>query len=253
MPPSPWYVDAFTEAYLEVYAHRDQTSAEREARGALNLLRHDGGKGRLLDLAAGAGRHARAFRILGCPVVALDLSADLVQRARAIGLATVRGDMRALPFADGSFAAVACLFSSFGYFADDGEHLGVLHEVHRVLQPGGAALLDLMDPETVRFTLRPQSVEQSDGRTVEVERALADGGRRVEKSIRMIRDGSATLSWSESVRLFRRDEVEALATRARLRVESVVGDYDGRPHRPGESRQLVVLRRAREPAADDGF
>jgi len=244
---SPWYVDAFTSAYLEVYAHRDETSAAREARGTLNLLRHDGSKGRLLDLGAGAGRHARAFRILGCPVVAFDLSADLVLQSAAQGLPTVRGDMRALPFHEHSFGAVACLFSSFGYFEQDEEHLAVLAEIRRVLRPGGAALLDLMDPRTVRFTLKSQSVEQVEGRTIEVERALVEGGRRVEKSIRMIRDGSATLAWRESVRLFERSEVEALATRARLGFERVCGDFDGSEHRSGETRQIVVLRRAASP------
>jgi SAM-dependent methyltransferase len=243
MPTAPWYVDAFTEAYLDVYANRDAVSAEREARGTLNLMRYHGAQGRLLDLASGAGRHARAFRLLRCPITCLDLSAQLVQRSAGIGLPTVRGDMRLLPFADQAFAAVACLFSSFGYFDTDEEHLRVLAEVERVLRPGAAALFDLMDPQTVRYTLRMQDVEQAAGRIVEVERALIEGGRRVEKQIRVYRDGAPTQSWHESVRLFTLDEFEALATRARLRLEGAWGDYDGRPHLPGETRQLVVLRK----------
>src|SRR6267142_2810728 len=102
MLAAPWFVDAFTSSYLEVYSRRDETSARREAKGALNLLRHDGSKGPLLDLAAGA------------------------RRCAAIGLPTVRGDMRALPFRDGAFAAVTCLFSSFGYFDDEAEHVQTL-------------------------------------------------------------------------------------------------------------------------------
>ena len=243
MPTAPWYVEAFTEAYLDVYAHRDTAGGEREARGTLNLLRYHGAQGRLLDLASGAGRHARAFRLLRCPVTCLDLSPQLVQRSAALGLPTVRGDMRALPFADQAFAAVACLFSSFGYFETDEEHQRVLLDVARVLRPGGAALFDLMDPQTVRYKLKVQDVEQAAGRIVEIERALADDGRRVEKQIRVYRDGTATQSWHESVRLFTLDEFEALAVRARLRLEGAWGDYDGRPHLPGETRQLVVLRK----------
>ena len=243
MRTAPWYVEAFTEAYLDVYPHRDESSAAREARGTLNLLRYEASQGRLLDLAAGAGRHARAFRLLRCPVVCLDLSAPLTRRSAALGLPTVRGDMRALPLAEQSFAAVACLFSSFGYFESEDDHLRVLHEVERVLRPGGGVLLDLMDPETVRFKLRQQDVEQVDGRTVEIERALIEGGRRVVKQIRMIRDGSASMTWQESVRLFTLDEVESLAVRARLRLAGVWGDFDGRPHLPGETRQIVALRK----------
>ncbi len=243
MPSAPWYVDAFTATYLEVYAHRDEASARREAKGALNLLRFHGGQGRLLDLAAGAGRHARAFRTLGCAVACLDLSRDLTARCRGLGLPTVRGDMRALPFDEASFGAVACLFSSFGYFASEAEHAATLAEIARVLAPGGAALLDLMDRDTVRYTLNPQTVEVTDGRTLEIERCLMEGGRRVFKQVRLLRDGSESQVWTESVHLFTGDELAALATGARLRVEATFGDYDGRPHAPGTSRRLVVLRK----------
>jgi SAM-dependent methyltransferase len=246
MLTAPWFVDAFTAEYLEVYAHRDEASARTEAKGVLNLLRHDNDKGRLLDLAAGAGRHARAFRLLGCAVICADLSPDLTRRCKELGLPTARGDMRAIPFRSGSFGAVACLFSSFGYFEEEREHQATLDEITRVLAPGGALLLDLMDPDTVAFKLEPQSVELVDGKTIEVERAITDDGRRVEKHIRVLRSGAAPRVWSESVRLFSRDELDALATRARLRIDGVYGEYDGRPHVPGETRRLVVMRK---PAA----
>jgi SAM-dependent methyltransferase len=244
MPQAPWYVDAFTSAYLDVYAHRDESSARREARGVLNLLRWRPERGRLLDLAAGTGRHALAFRALGVPVTCLDLSRDLTQRCRASGLTTVCADMRALPLLDGSFGGLACLFSSFGYFEDEADHARVLREIARVLIPGGAALLDLMDRDTVRWSLQPQSVEIIDGRTIEIERAMVDGGRRVAKTIRILRAGSDTLAWQESVRLFDGDELDALSARAGLRLEATFGDFDGRPHRSGETRRLVVLRKA---------
>jgi SAM-dependent methyltransferase len=240
-----WFVEAFTSSYLEIYAHRDEASARREAKGALNLLRAGPERGRLLDLAAGAGRHALGFRLLGVPVTCVDLSADLTRRCRALGLPVVRGDMRALPLLDASFSAVVCLFSSFGYFAADSEHQTTMTEIARVLLPGGAALLDLMDADTVRYGLRPQDVEMVDGKTIEVERALVDGGRRVEKQIRVLRDGATSQVWRESVRLFAYDELEAMATRAGLRVEAQFGDFDGRPHASGETRRLLVLRKPR--------
>src|SRR5262245_46593945 len=111
MTAAPWYVEAFRADYLEVYKHRDEAAAAREVRGALSLLRHDRPRGRLLDLAAGAGRHALAFRAERCHVTCLDLSDDLTRAAAGRGLRTVRGDMRALPFRDWAFDSIACLFS----------------------------------------------------------------------------------------------------------------------------------------------
>ncbi len=242
--PTPWYVDAFRADYLDVYSHRDETSAAREARATLSLMRFDPRRGRLLDLAAGAGRHSLAFRVEHCEVVSLDLSADLMRRARGLGLRCVRSDMRALPLRDWSFRAVTMLFSSFGYFRDDADHELTLSEVARVLEPGGAALLDLMDPDTVRAHLVRQNVDVIDGMTLEIERSMTADGRRVEKSIRMMRHGGADeRAWVESVRLFTGRELEALADAVGLEIETVCGDYDGRPHEPGETRRLVVFRK----------
>ena len=47
------------------------------------------------------------------------------------------------------------------------------------------------------------------------------------------------------MRLFTRDELDSLASHARLRIEGTYGDYDGRAHRSGETRRLVVLRKPR--------
>ncbi len=246
MSPSmqtPWFVEAFRAEYLEVYSHRDESSAAREAKSALSLLRHNPTSGLLLDLASGAGRHARAFKAHGCRVMCFDLSQDLTRRSHELGLTTTLGDMRRLPFRDWSFRAVTCLFSSFGYFEEEQEHRATLDEIARVLEPGGAALLDLMDRDTVRYQLRPQSVEIVDELTIEVERALVDGGKRVEKSIRIMRSDCESRAWTESVRLFTEDELEELAEDAHLVIERIVGDYDGRPVVPGETRRLVVLRK----------
>jgi SAM-dependent methyltransferase len=245
MADQPWFVDAFQADYLDVYAHRDDTAAAREVRGALSLLRHDHARSRLLDLGSGAGRHAQAFRAERCHVTCMDLSADLVLRSRERGLPTCRGDMRAIPFRDWAFDSVACLFSSFGYFEAESEHERTLGEIARILAPGGAVLLDLMDRETVRRNLVLQGVDMINGTLIEVERHMTDDGRRVEKAIRFVRKDGGSRSWTESVRLFDEDELSELARRAQLVVELTVGDYDGRPHRSGETRRLVVLRKQR--------
>lgn len=245
MSAQAWFIDAFTADYLEVYAHRDEAAASREARGALGLLRHDRAKHRLLDLAAGAGRHSLAFAAERCHVTSADLSTDLTRRCRSEGLRTVQADMRHLPFRDWSFDSVVCLFSSFGYFEDDDEHRRTLGDIARVLTPGGGVLLDLMDRETVIRNLVPQGVDVVGETTIEAERSITADGKRVEKHIRMLRSGMDVRAWKESVRLFTTEEVESLADGAGLTLETTVGDYDGQPHEPGRTRRLVVLRKPR--------
>ena len=180
----------------------------------------------------------------------MDRTALYLEKAREKALSEdvevewVQSDMREFIRPD-SFDLVVSMFTSFGYFETDEEHQGVLDEIARVLAPGGAALLDLMDLETVRLNLVRQSVDHVNEAVVETERAMSEDGKRVEKFIRLIRTDLPAKDWRESVRLFTAAEVEAMARRARLDVETVVGDYDGRPHRSGETRRLVVLRKAR--------
>ena len=55
-----------------------------------------------------------------------------------------RQDMR-LPFGDRVFDYVFNLFTSFGYFADLGEHLTVVHNVAQSLKPGGRFVIDYLN------------------------------------------------------------------------------------------------------------
>ena len=120
----PWYEAAFRDDYRLVYAHRDLDAARGEAR---HLLRA-GVSGRVLDLCCGFGRHSLALAEQGLDVFGLDLSMDLLRAAadlpdpaRHLGGRLVRGDVSGLPFADAAFDSVVVLFSSFGYFGDDGD------------------------------------------------------------------------------------------------------------------------------------
>ena len=53
--------------------------------------------------------------------------------------------MREIEF-DGRFDGAINLFSSFGYFESDDEDRGVLERVARALRPGGAFLIDTLNP-----------------------------------------------------------------------------------------------------------
>jgi len=94
---------------------------------------------RILDAGCGTGGNMRWLARFGA-VWGIDLSPEAVSFCRERGLRTVsRGSVTAMPFPDASFDLV----TSFDVIY----HLGVssdtqaLREVHRVLRPGGAALI----------------------------------------------------------------------------------------------------------------
>ena len=75
-----WFEDWFGEEYLQLYAHRD----EREAEAVVELIRRVApwqSGGWVLDLACGAGRHAKYLVRGGARVIGYDLSRVLLRRA----------------------------------------------------------------------------------------------------------------------------------------------------------------------------
>jgi SAM-dependent methyltransferase len=94
----------------------------------------------ILEAGSGSGRWVIWFGRRGWSATGLDWSEALTQRARATepSLRFVAGDMRAMPFSDGEFGAVVAL----GSVEHDPEGpTAALSEFHRVLRPGGVALI----------------------------------------------------------------------------------------------------------------
>ena len=237
---SEWFERWFGEEYLSLYPHRDEDEAEH----VVALLERCGivrAGLRVLDLACGAGRHAPALDRRGATVVGFDLSLPLLRTARArTPGALVRGDMRALPFADGGFDTVVNLFTSFGYFEEDGEHERVLREVARVLRRRGRFVLDFLNAPLVRATLVPRDERSVGGRVVVQERGLSADGRFVVKQIHLRGEGR---SFMERVRLYERKDLERLLAACGLAPVEVFGDYDGGPHGPSSERLLLLASR----------
>jgi SAM-dependent methyltransferase len=65
-------------------------------------------------------------------VTGTDVSEDMLRRARAKGVRTIRADAASLPFADESFDAAVSVFTH----TDVDDFAGLVGEVARVLRPG---------------------------------------------------------------------------------------------------------------------
>jgi SAM-dependent methyltransferase len=234
-----WFEQWFGEEYHALYPHRDDEDARRAValiRGVVTWSPDD----RILDLACGPGRHAAELERLGGHVVGFDLSRAMLRRARERTQASlVRGDMRSLPFRDGSFALAVNLFTSFGYFLDDAEHRLVVRQVAAALSRRGHFVLDYLNAEQVRRALErgDGAAEQQSG----VTRRLGADGRFVIKEIELRDEGRR---FQERVRLYDGDDLAALLTGAGLRVVARFGDYDGGPPAPAAPRVILVAARA---------
>ncbi len=98
-------------------------------------------RGMACDLGCGPGQVARYLRGRGIQVCGVDLSDGMLQRARELnsGIDFHWGDMRALPFAENTWAGIAAFYAIVNL--PGAEVAQALREMRRVLQPGGQLLI----------------------------------------------------------------------------------------------------------------
>ena len=110
-------------------------------RALLDELAARAGTGIVCDLGCGPGHVARYLHQRGAKVIGVDLSPEMVARARALtpDVPFVEGDMHALDVPDGAWQAIAAFYAVV--------HIprpslpDVFREMRRVLVPGGALLV----------------------------------------------------------------------------------------------------------------
>lgn len=231
-----WFEEWFGEDYLRLYPHRDDADAER----AVALIGRTVGLQpgwRVLDVACGAGRHARAFMVAGARCFGLDLSATLLRLARQVTDAPlIRADMRQLPIRSASMDLTVNLFTSFGYFDRDAEHTAALEEMTSTVRPGGWFVIDFLNPAAVRRRLIPEETLDLPGETVQVTRSVSPDGRYVCKRIQAAKGRH----YMERVRLFEPQQISGMLEAAGVMVRHRFGDYDASPLTPDSARTILM-------------
>lgn len=251
---SPWYATAFGRLWLHLHPHRDDAEAMGHAAFIVRVLGLKAGQ-RVLDVGCGGGRYARALAARGLKVTGVDLSAEMLEAARAASPNLpgspiyLRADARALPFV-AQFEGAVSLFTSLGYFDAREDDLNLLRGVARALVPGGAFLLDYLNPAHVRATLVADEEGMVDGYHVHVRRTCeeAAAGPVVVKRVTVRHAGARRVEseFFERVRLYEPAEIDALLADAGLVPEGERwGSLEGAPYEASSERQV---RLARKPA-----
>ena len=245
-----WYDGFFENEWLDLLAverGRERTPAEVDF--VVDKLGLEPGA-RVLDLACGHGRHSLELARRGFRVTGVDYSPRSLELAREAAVAEglevefVRADMREIGF-DAEFDATINLFTAFGYFGSDDDDRGVVERVARALRPGGAFVVDTLNPLGLagRYQLRLWD-GLDDGVLMLQEHewdVLAGRNRAIWTFIRP--DGSRADRRHE-VRTDAPWELAALLRDGGLEVEAGWGDFEGAPL-TYESRRLILLARRR--------
>ena len=142
--------ESFKTAQKEGWAHFAPLEAVT-TRPAFRLVKHARVRPgqRVLDVACGTGVVAVTAARLGANVTALDLTSELLERARTnahvaqVEVTFHEGDVEAIPFEDAMFDVVV---SQFGHIFAPRPELAV-KEMLRVLKPGGTIAFSTWPPE----------------------------------------------------------------------------------------------------------
>jgi 2-polyprenyl-3-methyl-5-hydroxy-6-metoxy-1,4-benzoquinol methylase len=148
--PSADPLARFKEAQREGWAHFAPLEALTTPPAAELVHRANPRAGqRVLDVACGTGVVAVTAARLGARVTGLDLTPELLERARenariaGVDIEWHQGDVEQLPFADSTYDMV---LSQFGHIFAPRPHVAIA-EMLRVLQPGGTIAFSTWPPE----------------------------------------------------------------------------------------------------------
>jgi len=235
-----WFEDWFNSDYYHLlYDNRDVNEA---AIFLDNLLEHfnPSNNAHFLDLACGKGRHARYLADKDYFVTGLDLSEASIITASEYEndrLEFFIHDMRNA-FRVNYYDVVLNLFTSFGYFNTDREHINTLKNVEKGLHPGGLFVLDFLNAKKISQSLVPEERLEKYGMHFDIMRAMDD--QWIIKEI-YIEDGDENYMFREQVRNFNVDALKSMATEVGLVVTDLFGSYSLDSFAPSISDRCILI------------
>lgn len=242
-----WFERWFDQPeYHILYGHRSQNEADGFVHTIMDRSLLGDGVQRILDIGCGSGRHAAAMSSYGHEVVGMDLSQNNIASAQSLHSTSaakiefILGDMRKVQdyFAPDSFDAVTMLFTSFGYFQDDQEHLETLRSIRQVLKGKGTFILDFLNLEHVIEHLTPAEHMTKGGINFHIHRRVANGW--IEKSIEFVDCEGASQHHVERVRAFAPSQLNEMLEQAGFHSQSQFGNYHLHPLGKSSHRCIIA-------------
>ena len=238
---STWFATWFDSSYYHLlYQHRNDTEAQFFMDQLIHYLAPTPDS-RLLDLACGKGRHSIYLAQKGYEVVGVDLSPESIVHAQQFEherLHFATHDMRQnleLP----PFDYVLNLFTSFGYFPTEAEHVQTLKAMRQSLKDQNSRLvIDFFNAPQVIANLVLQEQKTLSEITFHLQRYVENG--YIIKDIRFADQGQE-FHFQERVRAFNLADFERLLPQANLRLIKTFGSYDLQAYHPSTSPRLIIL------------
>jgi SAM-dependent methyltransferase len=238
--PKKWFQNWFNSPYYHIlYHNRDNDEAEFFID---NLCAHlkPAANSRLLDIACGRGRHSVYLNKKGYDVTGIDLSFSNIKFAQQFENEKLHfyvHDLRYL-FYINYFDIAFNLFTSFGYFETEKDHVNALKTFRKTLKKDGFLVLDFFNSEKILRNLTHQEVKHADGIDFYINKKIADG--KIVKSI-SFEHKNKRFSFREEVNAFTITDFQRMFEKSGFKITDHYGDYSLNPFDEAKSDRLIFI------------
>ncbi len=263
MDEKEWWKDLFDQKYLDTYlAELTPKRTFKEVDFVIKAAKLKPSD-RILDLACGHGRHSIELAKRGFTnIVGLDYSEPFIKKAKedaqeaGIDINFIQGDMKNLPFSQ-EFDVVLTLFTTFGYFDDEGNKK-TLDQINKVLKPTGRFLIDVISGEAVikRFSEKgekeegsnllkiPRTYQTGDLTINEVE--LFDPDQQLIHNHREWLDEEGNKKeYDYFLRVYTVPQYKEMLAKAGFEFKELWGDFEGNPHSSNNIRTIILAQKVK--------
>jgi SAM-dependent methyltransferase len=180
-------------------------------------------------------------------VTGVDRKDKFLNRARQIAkdeklnVEFIREDMRQFCRPD-SYDIILNLFTSFGYFEDETEDIGVIQNISRSLRQDGYLLMESMSREVLARIFVERDWVEIDGKILLEERSVEDNWARI-KTRWIIIDENKRMEHTLSLRLYSAPEMQTLLLANGFSSVKFFGNLKGDPYDQNAKRLVLLARK----------
>jgi SAM-dependent methyltransferase len=238
--PKKWFQNWFNSPYYHIlYNQRNDEEAEFFIDNLSAYLK-PGLDARLLDIACGRGRHSVYLNKKGYDVTGIDLSLSNIRFAHQFENERLHfyvHDMRYL-FYINYFDIAFNLFTSFGYFETEKDHVNALKTFRKSLNKNGILVLDYFNSEKITRNLTQQEVKHKDGIDFYISKKITGG--KIVKGI-SFEHKNKDYAFKEEVKAFTFKDFEKMFEKSGFMILNHFGDYSLNPYDETRSERLIFI------------
>jgi len=238
--PRKWFQNWFNSPYYHILYHqRDDEEAEFFIDNLCSFLK-PANNARLLDIACGRGRHSVYLNKKGYDVTGIDLSYANIKFTRQYEndkLHFFVHDMRSL-FYINYFDIAFNLFTSFGYFETEKEHINALITFRKSLSKDGTLVLDYFNSKKILLNLTQQEVKHVDGIDFCISKKVVND--KIVKTI-SFEHKDKDYTFKEEVKAFSQQDFERIFKLSGFSILNCFGGYTLNEFDKTKSDRLIFI------------